>query len=146
MSLYILLVLISTFLLGCQSETNITEAAEIKSESQLEESEKLTLEGEIAKVAISKKRGIDPVVYKKAEDLEAFNNIFSSAIKEPGTANMVNPDVYLEIAYKDGNEQTLHLWLGGNGEISVLMSTDATSTIYTLSEAMTDTLTEIVGK
>ncbi|WP_128895421.1 hypothetical protein [Longirhabdus pacifica] len=82
------------------------------------------------------------ISYDQTEVLEAFQNIFSNAVKEPGIVNIADPEFYLEIIFADETKQKFYLWLGEEGEISTLMNVEDTHTIYTVPAEMTSQLRE----
>ena len=137
---------VSAILFGCQDEKETVKAEEQKSESEIIESEQLLSKNELIKVEISKTKGIDPVAYEEADVLVTFNDVFSHAIREPGTANATDPKFHLKITNQDGDIQRLYLWIGNKGEQSMLMNPKDTHTIYTVASDMTPKLIELIKK
>lgn len=144
-TLFLSLTLLSVLLFGCQSVDNTTKQREPNnSELKSEDNNTLIIEDEIAKISISKSKGVNPTVLEEDKDVETFKSIFSNANKELGEVNMANPEYYLDVVYTYENKQSFHLWIGEKGQKSTLMETDDTHTIYTVSEEMTDKLIELV--
>ena len=147
-ALLVFIALVSAILFGCQNEneTETVKAGEQKSEAEMTGSEQLLSKSEISKVEVSKTKGIDPVVYEEADVLGRFNELFSSAAREPGTANVTDPEFYLKLTDEEGDIQRLHLWLGNKGEQSMLMNPSDTHTVYTVTPDMTAKLIELIEK
>lgn len=146
LALLVFIALVSAILFGCQNEKETVKADEQKIEAEMTESEQLLTKSEVSKVEVSKTKGIDPVVYEEAEVLGKFNELFSSAAKESGTANVTDPNFYLKLTDEEGDIQRLHLWLGNEGEQSMLMNPNDTHTIYTITSDMTAKLIELIDK
>ena len=53
-------------------------------------------------MSISKAKGFNEITFDDKESLKAFQNIFSSAVKEPGVVDMADPEFYLEAIYEKG--------------------------------------------
>lgn len=138
--------LISIFLFGCQPQNEAAEAEEVKSESEVTVSDRLLIEGDIEKVELSETKGIDPVVYKEANEIEILQETISSSIRQPGIVNMTDPEFYLKVVMADGDKQYLHLWLGGEGETASLMDADDTHTLYSVTPHMKEKITELLGE
>lgn len=136
------LAVLSTLLLGCQSEDNSELDAQI-SRPELHDNDKLKLDGKITDISISKTKG-NGFVFENDEIIETFRGIISSAIKENGIVNMVNPEYYLDVVYENGNKQSFHLWIGEKGQNTTIMNTSDTHTIYTVSKEMTEKLIDLV--
>ena len=96
------LILISSLLLGCQSKENIstetTANPSIKSENEI----KRSIDSEFKSVSISKPKGFNEITFDDKESLKDFQNIFSSAVKEPGVVDKADPEFYLEAIYEKG--------------------------------------------
>ena len=136
--------LISIFLFGCQPQDQAAEAEEVKSESEATVSDRLLIEGDIEKVEFSETKGIDPVVYKMAEELEILQEAISSSIRQPGTVNMTDPEFYLKVVMADGEEHYLQLWLAGEGDTASLMNADDTHSLYSVAPEVNAKLIELV--
>jgi len=127
-------VFMSIIFLGCQSKIN----------------NELQLDGEITKVSISKSKGFGKInsdffaVFNDEETLKTFRSLISSAVKEEGIVDMIEPEFDLEVIYENENLQQFHLWVGEKGQRSTLMKIDNTHTIYTVSEEMTNKLIDLV--
>lgn len=141
---FCLVALTSISLFGCQVENEAAQAEEEMSESEATESEALLIEGDIAIVELSETKGIDPVIYKDANDLGIFHDLFSSAIRQPGIVNIIDPEFYLKVVMADGDEHYLHLWLGSEGETASLMDADDTHTLYSVTPDVDAKLIELV--
>lgn len=140
------LLLASALLVGCQPVKETIKAEETAQETEPFQSETLLEIGEIAQVEVIKKKGVDPVIYEEAADLATFDDIFSSAAKEPGIANMSDPDFYLKAISDSGEKQNLRIWIGDEGEQASLMREDDTHTIYSLSAEMAEKLAGLIEK
>ena len=57
---------------------------------------------------------------------------------------MADPEFYMDVIYNKNNQQSIYLWIGKKGQRSTFMKTEDTSTIYTVSNDMTDKLIELV--
>lgn len=146
LSLILLIAVLSAFLFGCQLEQVAVKAEEPPSEAGPSEMGHSLLIAKIAKVEVSEIKGIEPVVYEKSEQLEALHLMLSNAVKEPGTANMTQPEFYLKVMNKDGENQRLYLWMGEAGEQSMLMNAEDTHSVYSVSSAMTAELIDLIEK
>ncbi|MFT8323464.1 MAG: hypothetical protein ABF649_21625 [Bacillus sp. (in: firmicutes)] len=129
---------LSLVLLGCQSKDNITN------ETTNNLSENLSIDSNFKSIAISKAKGFDEITLDDNESLKFFQNVFSSAVIEPGEVNLSDPEFYLEVIYDKDNNQSLYLWVGDEGERSTFMKTEDNHTIYTVSEELTVKLIELV--
>ena len=144
--LLVFIALVSATLFGCQNEAETVKTEALKSETERTGSEQLLSKSEISKVEMSKTKGIDPVVYEETDVLRRFNELFSSAAREPGTANVTDPEFYLKLTDEEGNIQRLHVWLGNEGEQSMLMNPIDTHSIYTLAPDMTAKFIGLIEK
>lgn len=144
-SLFVLF-LAGALLSGCQSAEETIHAQEPPQKTELFLSETLIETAEISKLEVTKKKGVNPIIYDEAADLASFDNLFSSAVKEPGIVNMSDPTFYLEVSDVEGNKQYLQLWIGGEGERASLMREDDSHTVYSLSAEMTKKLAELQKK
>lgn len=128
------IILIPVILMGCQS--NIDDE---------------TSTDEISKVSISNSNEIGNIntdffaIYEGEEVLEAFQNIFTSAVKQEGIVDISEPEFDLEVVYNEGSKQEYHLWLGEKDEESTLMNVGDTHTIYSISEEATNQLIDFVN-
>ncbi|MBS4192411.1 hypothetical protein KHA94_19840 [Bacillus sp. FJAT-49705] len=134
---------ISSLLFACQSKENTTETSAnptVKSEND----KKLSINNNFKSISVSKTKGVDEITIDDKESINAFQSIFSSAVKEPGQVNMADPEFYLEVVYNKENHQSLYLWIGEKGQGSTFMKTEDSNTIYTFSEKKTNKLIELV--
>lgn len=136
--------LISIFLFGCQPQHEAAEAEEVESESEATVSDRLLIEGDIEKVEFSETKGIDPIVYNAADELEIFRETFSSSIRQPGIVNMTDTEFYLKVIMADGEEHYLQLLLGGEGETASLMNAEDTHSLYSVAPDVNAKLIELV--
>lgn len=144
---YLLVLLLTGALLSaCQPAEKTIQAEESAQETEPFLSERPFEIKEIAKVEVTTKKGIDPTIYEEAADLISFEDIFSSAAKEPGIANMSAPAFYLKVSDAIGNKQYLQLWIGGEGERASVMREDDTHTVYSLSAETTEILAGLIEK
>ena len=142
MSLVLSLTFISTVLFGCQSGDNTTKDTD---KNKIEQETEVVTKTDIDKiVSISKSKGFDPTVFNDDKSIETFNTIFTSAVKEEGIVNMVNPEFYIDVVYSNENKQSFLLWVGEKGQRSTFMNSNDTNTIYTVSEEMTDKLIDLI--
>lgn len=140
----VLSALLSLLLFGCQAQNKAAEAQEVTSKSATTGSEGLLIAGDIAKVELSERKGVDPVVFEELAELDLLNNAFSSASRQAGIANMANPEFYLKVVMANGDEQYLQLWLGAVGETASLMDAAETHTIYSVTPEMNAKLIELM--
>ena len=126
------LAIMSSFLIGCQSNDN----------------NELNI-GDISKVSISKSSGFGKVnedffaIYEDDEALELFQNAITNAVKQDGMVDMVEPEYDLRI-YENGKTKGYHLWIGEKGHKSTIMKISDTHTIYSISEEITNQLTDLI--
>lgn len=146
LSLILLMVTLFPFLFGCQLEKVAVEAETPLPEAESVEREHLLSLDGITKVEATKVKGVNPVIYGAAEELDAFLHVLSSAAKEPGTANVAEPELYLKLTNNDMGNQWLYLWVGEAGEQSMLMNTEDTHSVYTVTATMTAELIELIEK
>lgn len=136
--------LISIFLFGCQPQNQAAEAEEVKSESEVTVSDRLLIKGDIEKVELSETKGIAPVVYEAADELEIMQETISSSIRQQGVVNVTDSEFYLKVVMADGEEHYLQLWLGGEGEPASLMNADDTHSLYSVAPEVNAKLIELV--
>lgn len=84
------------------------------------------------------------VIYEDEESLDLFQHAISTAVKNEGVVDMASPEYDLQVVDTAGNKYGYHLWLGENGQSSVLMNTKDTHTIYTISKDYTEALIALV--
>ncbi|MEA0562445.1 hypothetical protein [Lysinibacillus irui] len=84
------------------------------------------------------------VIYEDEESLDLFQQAISTAVKNEGVVDMASPEYDLQVVDTAGNKYGYHLWLGENGQSSVLMNTKDTHTIYTISKDYTEALIALV--
>jgi len=130
------LIVISALLFGCQFNENLS--------TKSANDHKLSIDSDFKSVSISKPKGFNEITFDDKESLKAFQDIFSSTVKEPGIVDMADPEFYLEVNSDKENQQSLYVWIGEIGQRSTFMKTEDTHTIYTVSEEKTDHLIEIV--
>ncbi|AWE07390.1 hypothetical protein DCE79_08400 [Lysinibacillus sp. 2017] len=124
--------LTSVILIGCQSSN----------------SENVIVQ--IAKVSISKSTGFGKVnsdffvEYVDQEKLGIFSDAITTASKNVGIADMIDPEYDFTVLDPEGNTEGYHLWLGEKGQLSTLMIVRDTHTTYSISENMTDKLIEVI--
>lgn len=140
----LLFALMAIILFGCQPEKEAVEAEEVMSETEGKKIEGLLGKDGIVKMELSETKGVDPVVYEAAGELEIFRDIFSSADKEPGIVNMSDPEFYLKVVMENGEKRYLNLWLGGEGDMASLMNIEDTHTIYTVTPDVKRKLIELM--
>ncbi|WP_033540961.1 hypothetical protein [Planococcus sp. CAU13] len=141
-----ILLFASALLFGCQPTNEVIKAEEPTHETEPFLSESLLEIAETAKVEVTKKKGVDAVIYEEADDITSFDAIFSSTTKEPGIVNMSAPTLYLKVSDTEGNEQYLQLWIGNEDEQASLMWEDDTHTVYSLTVEMTEKLAGLLEK
>lgn len=147
MFLVLSLAFLSVVLLGCQSENSTTiDTDDNNPEEQSRDNDKLKVNGEITKFSISNSKGNSgsATILEDDDSIETIESIISNAVKEDGIVDMANPEFYMNLIYDNEKEQGFHLWIGKNGEKSTLMKTDDTHTIFTVGEAMTNKLIELI--
>ena len=141
--LAVFIISISSVLFGCQSKDKTTETT-ANPTAKLENDKKLSINNDIKSISISKTKSSNEITIDDKETLEAFQDIFSSAVREPGIVNMADPEFYMEVVYDKDNQQSLNLWIGEKGQRSTFMKIEDTNTIYTVSNDMNDKLIELV--
>ncbi|MDR4887844.1 hypothetical protein RGU12_09825 [Fredinandcohnia sp. QZ13] len=138
------LVLIQVLFFGCKPKENISTETTIHSPSKSEKNNQLGINNNFIRVSFSKPKGTSKVNFDDRETLNAFGDIFSSAVKEDGIVNMADPEFYMDVVYEKKNQLILYLWIGEKGEKSTFMKADDTNTIYTVSPETTDRLSELI--
>jgi hypothetical protein len=138
------LAFMSLFLFGCQPKEPISNDANVNSSPKSENNKQLLLNNDFTSISITKPKGFNKITFDDKESLKAFQDIFSNAVREPGEVDMANPEFYIDVIYDKNNQQSMYLWIGKKGQRSTFMKTEDTSTIYTVSNDMTDKLIEIV--
>ncbi|MBP0724483.1 hypothetical protein J5Y03_04680 [Bacillus sp. RG28] len=138
------LTFISSLLYGCQSKEKISTETTVNQSTKSETNNELLIDNNFKSVSVSKTKGVDEITIYDKESIHAFQNIFSSAVKEPGVVDMAGPEFYLEVIYDKEKHQNLYLWIGKKGQRSTFMKTDDTSTIYTVLEEKTNKLIELI--
>ncbi|WP_445480630.1 hypothetical protein ACULLL_10975 [Lysinibacillus irui] len=84
------------------------------------------------------------VIYEDEKSLHLFQQAISTAVKNEGVVDMALPEYDIQLLDTAGNKYGYHLWLGENGQSSVLMNTKDTHTIYTVSKDYTEALIALV--
>jgi len=138
------LIVASSLLFGCQSKDNISTETPVNPSSKSENNKVLSIDRDFKSIRITKPKGFNEIIFDDKESLKSFQDIFSSAVREPGEVDMAAPEFYMDIVYDKNNQQGLGLWIGKNGQRSTFMKTEDTSTIYTVTEEKTDKLVELV--
>lgn len=141
------IILLSINLFGCQPKVSTTHQS--KTHEQSEDYNKIILEGEISMISFRNLHDNNVIIFDNPNAIETIRNIISSADKEPGIADMVNPipEYRVKVNYTDGNEPIfLNLWIGEKGMKSTFMILGESETIYTTSEDMTDQFIQLIEK
>ncbi|MFS0781980.1 hypothetical protein [Bacillus sp. 1P06AnD] len=138
------LVFMVLFLFGCQSKENSSSETNVNSPSIPENNKHLSIDNHFTSVIISKPKGFNTITFDDQKSLKAFQDMFSSAVKEDGIVDMAGPEFYMDVVYDKVSQQSLFLWIGEKGKRSTFMKTEDTNTIYTVSGDMTDRLLELV--
>jgi hypothetical protein len=138
------LAFMSLFILGCQSKENVSTETTVNSSPKSESNQNLSIEKDFVSIGVSKTKGSNDITFDDKETLKSFQDIFLSAVKEPGIVNMVDPEYYMEVVHDKNNQESLYLWIGEQGEKSTFMKAEDSNTIYTASQEMTDKLIELV--
>ncbi|WP_053362536.1 hypothetical protein [Bacillus sp. FJAT-27251] len=141
--LSVLILSFSSILFACQSKENTTETSANRTAIS-ESDKKLSFNNDFKSISISKTKGSNEMDFDDEETLKVFQDIFSSAEREPGIVDIADPEFYMDVFYGNDNHQSLYLWIGKKGQRSTIMKTEDTHTIYTVSNDMTDKLIEIV--
>ena len=132
--LWVSLALLSLMFTGCRSQEMAASPA----------ADKLT------KVSVSKSEVFGEVnpdflaVFEDEPSLETFERLFMKALKREGIADMAEPDYDLEVVYANGDKQEYHLWLSEKGQRSTLASFEDLHVTYTVIEANTDELIDLL--
>ncbi|KML31238.1 hypothetical protein [Rossellomorea marisflavi] len=77
--------------------------------------------------------------------IQAVQEVFASAVKVEGLANLEDPDFIMEVDAANGEQQKLLLWLGDEGEESRVKKSKDSNAVYSLDEKWTDRLRQLVG-
>ena len=138
------LLFISLLLFSCQSKENISTETTEQPSDKLENNKILSIDSNFNSVIVSKTKGVDELTIDDKESNNVFQSIFSSAVKDPGVVDIVDPEYYLEVVYDKEKHLNLYLWIGEKGQRSTFMKPEDTHTIYTVSQEETDKLIELV--
>ena len=113
----------------------------------LTESYSLVLWEEIQSLGIYKINGNGTYAYIAEQALDEVYELFPRSKFQGGNVNMANPELMIEIEYKNGQKQKFQLWLGEEGQISSIMKiailTDAQN-VFTIPEALADHFRKLV--
>ncbi|MFJ7747092.1 hypothetical protein [Peribacillus sp. NPDC097295] len=141
--LAVFLISTSAILFACQSNENTNELS-ANPTTKSENDNKLSITTDFKSISISKTKGSNEITFDDKETLKAFQDIFSSAVREPGIVDMAAPEFYMNVVYDKDNQKSLYLWIGEKGQRSTFMKTEDTNTIYSVTNDITDKLIELV--
>lgn len=119
-------------LLGCNSNSQLAESDDILKVSVADN------------IEMGKMNTDYFAVFEDEESLEVFEDAIENAEKQEGIVDVSPPDFDLEVVYQDQSIEELHLWVGWENEISLLMKVEDTHTIYTIPQEITVKLIEIL--
>ncbi|WP_047986097.1 hypothetical protein [Ornithinibacillus californiensis] len=136
------LVLMTLLSFGCQPNESTDININQTSESEL--NNHFSINKDTIGISFSKPNGKSKVNFNDKETFHAFQEVFSSAVKEDGIVNMANPEFYMDIVNEENEQSRLYLWIGEKGERSTIMKPNDTNTIYTVSPEETDRLILLV--
>ncbi|HHU19452.1 MAG TPA: hypothetical protein GXZ58_04285 [Bacilli bacterium] len=157
------LIFFTSFLLGCQiDEDTISDSvkselaqqyggfinpdlAELETNHQSEESCKLQFDSEIVNISVLDLKQNDKIIFEDDKSIEILSSAFISAVKVNGIVNIAAPEIRINVVLENKNEQNFYLWIGQQGEKSTIMKTDDTLRVYTIPEAMTDKLNDLIS-
>jgi hypothetical protein len=131
----IILILLAILSAGCQAPETM-----------------VLLDEKISEVNVSKSNGFggmnEEILYsfQDKESLTKFENAIISAVRQPGKADISDPEYDVMVEYQPEGEfpaHGIHLWLGGENERSTFMyiGDDA---VYLTSPAHTEKLRELI--
>jgi hypothetical protein len=113
----------------------------------------LTLDSkEVVKVEVSKSEGFDKVnpnfftLYDDQETLQIFIDAIDHAEQVEGIVDMAEPELDINISFKDSSTKGYHIWLSGTKDNATLMEVDNTHTIYTVTPESTQQLRALLQK
>ena len=129
---------------GCQSKENISTETTDNQSTNIEDNEKLLVDSDFDSVSVSKLNSVDEITFDDNKTIDAFQRIFSSAVKVVGIVDMAAPEFNLKVGNNKENHQSFYLWIGEKGQRSTFMNTEDTHTIYTVSKEETEKLIELV--
>ena len=150
------LVILSIAITGCSSsppsppEVKIPVGTEVTEAPTVKESTDAPEQVHAVKVSISKSNGISGVntdffkVIEEESFLRYIEKAITSAAKQPGIADMAEPDYDLEVVWSNGDRQGFHLWLGGKWQPSTIMDITDTHTIYIVPDWSTNQLIDLI--
>lgn len=109
------------------------------------------VEKQISKISISDATGFEfntdfILLFEDKESIDIFDNAISTAEKQPGMVDIVEPDFSLEVAFTDGSEDRYFLWLDETLNGAIIMNIYDTHTIYTVSDDIATQLKTIIYK
>ncbi|KXH81972.1 hypothetical protein [Sporosarcina sp. HYO08] len=138
------LAFVSLLLFGCQPKENISTEKTVNSSPEPENSNQLSINNNFIGISFSSLNGFNKVNFDDQQTLNAFQDIFSSVIKEDGIVNMTDPEFYMDVIYDNNEQLRFYLWIGEKGQRSTFMKTKDANTIYTVSPEQTDRLIMLV--
>lgn len=104
----------------------------------------LTYEDYIVKIVVTATNEKHNIIVNDEASLESFGHIFSTASRRDGIANMIQPEYILNVVYEESEDEHIYLWLGNEGERSVLMNQDDTHSTYIVLPEMTSHLNKMI--
>ena len=96
-------------------------------------------DGEFRSLGLYKVNGTGTYTYAAEEDLKMIHELFLEASKEKGIVNMNDPELAIEIEYKNHSKEKVLLWLGEEGQESVIEKIDIMNdlqTVYSIPEKL----------
>ncbi|TSB45342.1 hypothetical protein [Alkalicoccobacillus porphyridii] len=127
----VVVVFSATWLVGCQTHAKESQNDLIREDV------------EITSITFNE-NGQNGTVHIDESDFEDVTTIISSAKQESGIVNMTEPELHLKVHYTDDENQLYFLWIAEEEEDSVLMSSEDTHVIYTISGSLNEELKELL--
>lgn len=68
----------------------------------------------------------------------------STSVKRDGIADILGPELDVNITFTDGSKEGYHLWVEEKGQQSTLGNVRDSNTVYTVPEEVTDRFVELL--
>ena len=78
--------------------------------------------------------------------LKVFENIVNNSKDVKGVIDTIKPDYVIEMHFKDGTSKKYDLWLGRNGEESLLLDQEGSKKKNGIPASTTNELRKLLGK
>ena len=125
-----------SFIVGCQNS---------------EENTMVLLDEKVKEINVSKSNGVGDMnqdiilSFDDKESIKVFEKAIRTAVKQQSNINETKPDYDVMVEYDGGfPTHAIHLWLGEEGEKSILMYMVGEGETYLTSSKATDQLRELI--